>query len=74
MSEREKFEAQLRAEANSTIEQNMEIACPLCLETGFDAIGFKLHILKWCEVFDTPTSDPVKSDEKDANASSTSKA
>ena len=44
--------------------------CPFCGDTGFDAIGLKLHLLyggmfhEPCEIFvNTPTEYPVENEE-----------
>ena len=29
-----------------------ELSCPFCEEDGFDEIGLKAHLLRWCERFD----------------------
>ena len=28
-----------------------DMICPFCGEAGFDRIGLRLHLIKWCEEF-----------------------
>lgn len=35
-----------------------DVTCPFCGEAGFDAIGLKAHLERWCEVYEsTPTPE-----------------
>lgn len=33
-----------------------DLICPFCGEQGFDLIGLKAHLLRWCETFDATIS------------------
>lgn len=37
----------------STSDSLPLISCPFCGEDDFDLIGLKLHLLKWCETFES---------------------
>lgn len=38
-----------------------DLRCPFCGEDDMDAIGLKLHLMKWCEEFDKVDVSNVRS-------------
>lgn len=38
------------------------VKCPFCEEKGFDAVGLKSHLLRWCEEFEHVMSPEEESE------------
>jgi hypothetical protein len=47
---------------------NENIICPFCNEDGFDLIGLKIHLIRYCSMYEeTPLADHIHEYERRAD-------